>query len=329
MPTDGTATVGLLADPGVPRHVAAAVADGLASDLTANTRRQWYVDVREESLPITPDGDIPLTAEKRDVLYRGRWCRLVYLSDLTHYRDGTPVRYLLADDDSAIVVFIPAHGRLRKPARVRRLLGELIIPNPPHTASELPRAEVRGVPGRLRMLIGMVHSNRPVSLVRALRGSTAVGMASGAFGIFFGSVWAIADSLSVLRLASTSIAAIAVLCFWLIVRNGLWTRREHLAPLDNTSTVVTVCSAVALLHAILFAGLLLLSAVVVEPTYLADQLRHSVTVADYLHLAWFSASMGTIAGALGSNFDDENVVREGTYSRRWHQRRLLHDDYSG
>lgn len=283
-------------------------------------------------MPITAGGDIPLMAEKREVLHSNQWRWLVYLSDLTHYRDATPVRYQLSGEEPAIVVFVPAYGWLRKTVRIRRLLGDLILADLPPTPEPLPREAVRGIHGRLRMLVGMVHSNRPGTLVRALRGSTAVGMASGAFGIFFGSIWSIADSMSVLRLIGTSIAAIAVLSSWLIVRNGLWTQRRNPAPssgaLDNTSTVVTVCSATTLLHLILFAGLTILSGVVVEPTYLADQLGHAVTIADYLHLGWFSASMGTIAGALGSNFDDENVVREGTYSRRWHQRRLLNDDYS-
>src|SRR5699024_6425702 len=37
--------------------------------------------------------------------------------------------------------------------------------------------------------------------------------------------------------------------------------------------------------------------------------------------------MGTLAGALGSNFDSPESIREATYSRRYHQRRELFDTY--
>ncbi|MBG6216265.1 hypothetical protein IWX75_000702 [Arthrobacter sp. CAN_A6] len=39
----------------------------------------------------------------------------------------------------------------------------------------------------------------------------------------------------------------------------------------------------------------------------------------YLNLSWLAASMGITAGALGSNFDGDQAVREATYSRREHQ----------
>ncbi len=37
--------------------------------------------------------------------------------------------------------------------------------------------------------------------------------------------------------------------------------------------------------------------------------------------------MGTLAGALGANFDDPEAVREATYSQRYHERRELFDTY--
>lgn len=253
----------------------------------------------------------------------------MYLTDLTQYRDDTPIRYLLAEDESSVVVFVPAIGLTRPSASVRRLVRDILVAY--HRDSQLPDHRMPGPLGRIRMLAGMVRSNRPAAMGRALRGCTAVGMASGAFGIFFGSVWPIADSMSYLRLAAVSVSVVSALSAWLIVRNGLWTRRRNLAPqsgtLDNASTVVTVWTAVALMHVVLFIGLAALAGVVVEPSYLAGQLGHATSVRDYLVLGWFSASMGTMAGALGSNFDDETVVREATYSRRWHQRRLMFDDY--
>jgi hypothetical protein len=309
--------------------IAESIGRQLSIDLEESVGGRWTVEVSEESLPIAPSGTIPLAERAPELLDRHHWDRVVYLTDLTQYRADTPLRYLFAEDESSVVVFVPAIGLTRPGAGVRRLLRDVLVAD--HRDSPLPDDRVRGLRGRLRMLAGMVRSNRPAAMGRALRGCTAVGMASGAFGIFFGSVWPIADSMSYLRLAAISVSVVSALSAWLIVRNGLWTPRRHPAPqsgtLDNASTVVTVWTAVAIMHAVLFVGLAALAGIVVEPSYLAGQLGHPASVLDYLVLGWFSASMGTMAGALGSNFDDETVVREATYSRRWHQRRLMFDDY--
>lgn len=323
---DTSTTVGLLADPGAPRDVAERIAPALAADLDGYDDARWTVEVSQETLPIAPDGTIGLGERTPELVRRHRWRHIVYLSDLTQYRDDTPIRFLLASGTQAIVLFVPTFGRMRRSVRIRRLIGEILL-------GRSPDDRVKGLTGRIRMLSGMVYSNRPAAMGRALHACTAVGLASGAFGIFFGSVWPIADSMSFLRLAAVGVSVVSALSGWLILRNGLWTRQRNIAPqsgaLDNVSTITTVWSAVALMHAALFIGLTVLAAIVVSPTYLADQLGHSTSLADYLTLGWFSASMGTMAGALGSNFDTEEVVREATYSKRWHQRRLMFDDYDG
>ncbi|HEY4557725.1 MAG TPA: hypothetical protein VIG82_06005 [Enteractinococcus sp.] len=38
--------------------------------------------------------------------------------------------------------------------------------------------------------------------------------------------------------------------------------------------------------------------------------------------------MGTLAGALGANFDSDDAIRQATYSRRWHERRQMFGTYS-
>ena len=86
--------------------------------------------------------------------------------------------------------------------------------------------------------------------------------------------------------------------------------------------------SVALMYAILFAGLFLVGLTVIEAGYLQSQLGHPVNLTDYLHLSWLAASLGTLAGALGSNFDSDEAIREATYSRREHQRRQRADSYS-
>lgn len=77
----------------------------------------------------------------------------------------------------------------------------------------------------------------------------------------------------------------------------------------------------------LFGVLLLLSLIVVESGYLSEELGYPAQFVDYLSLTWLSASLGMLAGALGSNFNSEESIREATYSNRAYERRKLADEF--
>lgn len=93
------------------------------------------------------------------------------------------------------------------------------------------------------------------------------------------------------------------------------------------SGFIIVGVGVTLTYLILFLGLLALSAVVVDSGFLAAQLEQPAHVLNYLDLSWLAASLGTLAGALGSNFDSDEAIRKATYSLRWHERRKMFDTY--
>ncbi|WP_157358994.1 hypothetical protein [Arthrobacter sp. Soil782] len=155
-------------------------------------------------------------------------------------------------------------------------------------------------------------------------------VASGAFGIFYASMWSMADALSILRLSVMSFAVISALSAWLIIHNGLWTKSDGRPDtsqviLDNAATIITVELSVAMMYVVLvLSGLLFcLALTVIAATYLQEQLGHPVGLFDYVHLAWLASSLGTLAGALGSSFDSDRAIYEATYSRREHERREL------
>lgn len=182
-----------------------------------------------------------------------------------------------------------------------------------------------------RLLAGMVRNNRPGGLLRALAGCVAAAAATGAFGIFYASIWSMSDALHLSRLIVISVLVISALSTWLIVHNGLWNRiRGSAAPRnarrDNLATVITVWLGTAMMYVLLWGALFLTALAVIAASYLESELGHPVTLLDYAHLSWLAASLGTLAGALGSNFDSDAAIREATYSRRVHQRRQLADD---
>src|SRR5690625_7897301 len=100
------------------------------------------------------------------------------------------------------------------------------------------------------MLAGMLRSNRPGRLLPALTSCMAVAIATGAFGIFYGTLAPVSDALSGPRLLLISALGTCLLTAWLSMGNRLWNRQRIPSPiwrhgLDKTSMVLTVVDSVA------------------------------------------------------------------------------------
>lgn len=68
--------------------------------------------------------------------------------------------------------------------------------------------------------------------------------------------------------------------------------------------------------------MLFVAALILIPEhYLAGELEHEVSWVNYLDLTWLATSMGIMAGAVGSSFDDDEAIRDATYSLRESERR--------
>lgn len=59
----------------------------------------------------------------------------------------------------------------------------------------------------------------------------------------------------------------------------------------------------------------------ISPGLLESTLKHPSGFGHYVWVAWLAASMGTIAGAMGSGFAGEDAVRQAAYSKREQERR--------
>jgi len=345
--------VGILADPGLPEATARTMADGLADQLQrlVDPDYRWDVEALRRALPLTEEGYIPLLEQAEDLRAQNRWDYVVYLTDLPRSHDGKIMVCETSPEGQAALVSLPALGAWRVRAATQELLLGVLRslhantghPRPsgvaPFPAPKVQHQEepgnvsytvLSGRMGRLRLLAGMVRNNRPGRLLSALSTCIAAAAATGAFGIFYTTMWNMADVLPLWRLALISLVAVSTLGAWLIVHNGLWARglgpeASARASLDNSATIATVGLSVGLMYAVLFLVLLLGSLAVIDIGYLEAQLGHPVDLGDYARLSWLAASLGTVAGALGSNFDNDEAIREATYSRRDRQRRRLGD----
>ncbi|MEO9329392.1 hypothetical protein [Gordonia aurantiaca] len=182
-----------------------------------------------------------------------------------------------------------------------------------------------GLRSRLRLTGGMVRGNRPWRLIPTLTGMTAAAAAAASFGVFFSTIWSMANALSSWRLAAITVLSIVLASLWLIVNNRLWERHTTTprtrARLYNTATVCTVAFSWIVLYALLVLATLLAAMIVIDESFLSSQLGFPAEFRSYVHLSWLATSMGIFAGALGSSVDSHDDVLRATYGYRERLRR--------
>lgn len=177
------------------------------------------------------------------------------------------------------------------------------------------------VRGHLRLLAGMVLANRPWRLFYTMKGTLTGAFATGAYAMIFTTIWIMSDLFSGARLSAFMILAMVGMVVWLIVAHDLWERpadrgSRYLAALYNGVTVLTLSVAMLLSYAVLFVLFLAAAGLFVPVGLFQSTVGHPVGLSDYLALTWLTASLATIAGALGSSLEDEETVRQATYGYR-------------
>jgi len=347
-------SVGLLADPGIAQALAADVESRLRNTLNGGliTDDEWDVDVDPQSLPLSASGRVMINEHAARLAERLDWDYVVYLTDIPQYVQGRPVRMIVSAEHRVATIIVPMLGLARRRTVVKFILQALAELHEPHEDDPQPGRKaaqhglalissiideqepddrfstVEGLPGRLLLIFGMIRSNRPWRLVPRLSSAMAGAAATGAFGVFYTSIWQMADYLSSARLALITLTSILILTSWLLFHNKLWesprgARRRERLLLYNFATLLTVALAAAAMYVLLFCVLLLGAFTVIDIQFLSQQLGHETGAHEYVNLAWLAASLGTLGGAIGSSFDDEQSVRQATFSQREYERRNL------
>ncbi|WP_216210349.1 hypothetical protein [Amycolatopsis aidingensis] len=353
--TGRTCVIGLLADPGLPTELAQRLCHQLPRTLAERIGDQvhWEVRVVSEPLILDEHNRIPIVEHAKEKMPREGWDLMICLTDLPRRLRERPVIADLSARHRVALAALPAIGWLRLRTHALRTLAVLVeelseygrpagtahrgLRRPLERISPVRRVNspdehldaaltLVGLRGRLRLLFGLVRDNRPWRLVPSLSGAIAAAGATAAFGVFFPSIWSMADALSPARLAVISVFAVTAMVVWMIVHNSLWESTRHLgsrqeAVLYNLASILTLVIGVSCMYVLLFGLTLLAAVVVISSGFLATRLGHPVDLTDYLGLVWLASSMGTVAGALGSSVESEESVLQATYSRRERQRR--------
>jgi hypothetical protein len=343
--TDTLTVVGLLADPNLPGELATRLAEGLPQVLAArlDAPRTWEVETVVEPFEANDRGERALD-RARERVRRTRWDVAVCLTDVPAKSSGVPVVAQVGERDRVAVVSVPALGGVRLLPRVRdavvdlvgRLLGIDTAPatrrparraallHEPGTATDDSDETVLTRAGSVRLLAGMVRTNRPWRLTIGLGTALAGAAAGSAFGLLYSNVWQLATALSAWRLALAFVGSLAIFVVWLIVGHRLWERGspEHgLDRLLNVGTVLTLATGTGLFSLALLVLNSLVASVIIPASYLSRVLGHPAGLADYVPIVVLATIMGVVAGAVGSGLEDDATVRLVAYGHRQRERR--------
>lgn len=349
------ATVILAVEPGHPRRHVTAVRRSIEDRLRERCHREVEVTVREQALGIRPDNTLDLASAGRIDGENDGADAVVVVTEIPRRSEGRPLVAEVVASHRVAVVSLPTLGLVGVRSRLGALLVDLAEdllgagaddegggrPERPHRSAGGRWGTTRGdahpvlrAPrglGGLRTVLGMVAANEPARTAPRLSGALAAAAATGAFGIFYNSIWVMADRLSAARLALVAVLAVVSMVAWLVVRNRLWDRpvRSRLATvvlLYNLSTVVTLTFVITGLYLLLVVLILVAGVIVIDPGFMESVIGHPPGVGGYLDVAWLSAAMGVVAGGLGSGFDSETDLRRLTHGARERQRKYTEED---
>jgi hypothetical protein len=358
--------VGILADPESPTKIANRLArtlpdrlaDGNADDPRAT------IDVVSEPFTTGCEDAATLLDRTADQIDGRGWDVAIGLTELPLHAER---RSIVADVDTSTrsaLVSLPALGGVRLHSAALRAVSDLVAELAAHDTAradvgaepgladaltgrfspirggptgEDERADLRfiapGVRGRLRLLAGMVRTNHPWKLVPGLSKALASALATGAIATVNSTIWSLASSLSVTRLAIAMVGSIVMIVSWLIIDANLWQGRGDGSSdgtgkraLYNASTVVTVACAGLTCYAALFVINLLWALFILNGHAFQQTVGSPLTGVDYLTLSWLVASAATVGGALGSGLESDEAVRAAAFGKREQERRQMLDE---
>jgi hypothetical protein len=334
--------LGLLAAPGQTYDLAKELAEelpGLLGKRLPDTA--WEVRVEREDQAGAPDRGVDLLKVGRRRMLDEGWDLAICLTDLPLHVGRRPVTAHASVSLGVGVVSVPALGAVSVEERARRAVlrlverlvtGDVTPGGATLDALTSPIGRVRpkegGVrfvaaplPGTLRLLVGMVRTNRPWRLVAGLSRALVAALGTAAVSLASTGVWHIADGMGWARLLGLLLLSVLVTSVSLVLVHDLWERPREGSSVKRTlminlATGLTIAIGVLTLYLALFLVTTTAGLILIPTSVLEDQIGHHVDFGEYLKLAWLVSSLATVGGGLGSALEHERAVREAAYGYR-------------
>jgi hypothetical protein len=344
--------VGVVNAPALSEALTRALVDDIRGELDARFPDvSWQFQILDDGLVEPPAVDSEIVSAARQLLLTRAWDLVVVLTDLPLRVARRPVVAHASPMHGVAVLSVPALGTLAVRRRLRdavlrlieALLGEAGDDGADRRTDAARRRRIgsrlrelgtdvqgqalslrfttRVFTGHLRLLFGMVRANRPWQLAAHLSRALTAATAAGVFALVTSDIWSLANALGWPQLTVVGVASVLAIGMTLIVGARLWERvgdprTRQQVVLFNIATTATVVIGVAAFYAALLVLSLLGGLLLVAPSLLADAIGHPVTFGDYVEVAWLTASLAAVGGALGAGLESDEAVRRAAYRYR-------------
>ncbi len=210
----------------------------------------------------------------------------------------------------------------------RKLIGSRIFERISPLIRETPQEEEEGVDvrytvkskpgGYLRIISGMVFANEPWKMFPAFGKIIVIAFTTGSYALVFSTLWQLSTNFSIPRAIILTLFSILALTVWIIMAHQLWEKKGEenkafLRRMYNLTTFFTLLITVFMYYIILFAMFSIWTILLMPMSQIESYTSTSPSIGIYFYTAWIGASISTIIGALGSAFEDEEVVLDSTY----------------
>jgi uncharacterized membrane protein len=334
--------VGLVVSPALTMAAAHELRDELEQSMRERYPEvDWEFDLVRDRLLPPPANLTELVDAARSRLLAEDWDLALHVTELPLSLSRRPLVRHVSPTHGVALVSLPALGVLRRGRRLHDTLVDavaaLIGDSPPgrlrtrRALAELgtdvgddPQQQgifllARVVTGNIRLLLGMIRANRPARLVGRLSRALVGALAAGSFALVTSDVWRLAHSLDTIRLGALTLITVTLAVVTLIAAHDLWERasspqvREQVM-LFNVATTATLGLGIVTLYATVLVLALGVAALLIDDSLLAGAVGEPAGSWDYLRLAWLTASLATVGGALGSALESDAAVREAAYA---------------
>lgn len=329
------------------------LAEDLAAHLPMND--EWEIDIIVDPLTGETEFSEKIYDKADEYLSENEWDFIISITDLPLFYKDKVVAIDIDTSDGVSMISIPAFGWRPLSKRIKTaIINVLSIINKNNNNDKNIEEESRAlnslfpfsklqytkdffedsdtqrlffhmnskISGTFRLISGMTFANNPYNMMQSLSGVTAIAFATGAFGIIFSTMWNLSYLFPTWRLVAISILSILGMLFWIIVSHDLWENvkegeSRRMTFLYNSTTILTLFISLLFYYLLLYLLFLAAGVMLLPPDYIATSIEvDNIGVKFYLELAWFAASLTTVAGAIGAGFQDKEVIRESTYGYR-------------
>lgn len=344
-------TVGLIPSPGVAHEHAKKIIPRVKKLLTERIDgdNHWNFDIKVD-LMIGSAEDVHESVDKAAKLKeQHQWDYVICLTDLPSISDNKVVISDYNSEKQVAMLSLPSLGVIdlkRKLIKtVTSLIEQLYYERPKSKNAPHPFVRMKAVEPEedesskeryintlfimswIQLVAGLTRANQPWKNIFNFKKIISVAFATGTYISIFSMPWELSVIFSPFRLILLMVIAIVGMAGWLFYAHQLLERKTAKSQrvyryIYNSTTLVTL-SMITLINYFILYILLAISITLFVPVDLFNSwtsAKAQFTFTNYLRLIWFVASLGLLAGAMGSTVENEEKIRRITYSYRQYHR---------